>query len=62
LGYARHWKEAKNVDIFIPIDKNGKFDLLAQKEISNKYYKISQVKKSISEELEKIIELEISYE
>lgn len=42
-------------EITIPIDSNGDFDLSAQKEIADKYRKIEQIKKNVSEELNKII-------
>jgi len=49
----------KNIQILIPLDEDGNFDLRAQKEISQKYKKIEEIKKSISVELEKILELQI---
>ena len=36
LGYARHWKVARNVKIKIPINTSGDFDIEKQKEIVKK--------------------------
>lgn len=52
----------KDLEIPIPIDKQGKYDLNSQKEIANKYKKIELIKKGISDELDKIINTEIDYE
>ena len=59
LGYSRHWKEAKNIKINIPIDKNGEFNLETQKEIANKYQKIENIKSAINFELDKISQIKI---
>ena len=47
--------------INIPINAKGEFDLSAQQQIAEKYRKIEQIKKSISEELDKIASTEIDY-
>lgn len=52
----------KPIEIPIPISSEGDFDLSAQKEIADKYRKIEQIKKSISEELDKIAKIEIDFE
>jgi type I restriction-modification system DNA methylase subunit len=52
----------KNIEIPIPINSKGEFDLSAQKEIAEKYRKIEQIKKNISEELNKIASIEIDFE
>lgn len=49
----------KNVEIKIPVDKNGKFDLEHQEKIAEKYNKIEEIKLAISMELNKISETEI---
>jgi hypothetical protein len=61
-GYSRYWKYAKLIEIPIPINSKGEFDLLTQKEIAEKYRKIEQIKKSISEELDKIAKIEIDFD
>ena len=50
-----------NISIKIPITKKGEFDLSAQQQIEKKYRKIEQIKKSISDELDKISKIEIDY-
>ncbi|MDR1895185.1 MAG: N-6 DNA methylase [Prevotellaceae bacterium] len=52
----------KNVEIPIPVNSKGDFDLSAQKEIAEKYRKIEQIKQSISEELDKISKVKIEFE
>jgi type I restriction-modification system DNA methylase subunit len=44
-----------DIEIPIPVDKNGDPDLSAQKEIAEKYQKIEQIKKGTSEKLDKIL-------
>jgi len=51
----------KPIKISIPINSKGEFDITAQKEIAEKYRKIAQIKKNISEELDKIASIEIDY-
>jgi restriction endonuclease S subunit len=48
-----------DIEIPVPIDKNGDFALFTQKEIAKKYQKIAQIKKDTSEELEKILNMVI---
>lgn len=55
-------EKIKPIEIPIPINSKGEFDLEAQKEIAEKYRKIEQIKKSISTELDKIANIEIDYE
>ncbi|MDR1901051.1 MAG: N-6 DNA methylase [Treponema sp.] len=43
-----------DIEMPIPVDRNGNFDLVAQKEIAEKYQKIEQIKKDILEKLDKI--------
>ena len=50
-----------NISIKIPITKKGEFDIEKQKKLAEKYRKIEQIKKSISEELDKISDTEIDY-
>ena len=49
----------EKVEVLIPVDKNGHFDLQIQKEIAQKYRKVEEIKDSISQELEKILELQV---
>ena len=55
-------EKIKPIEIPIPINSKGEFDLEAQKEIAEKYRKIEQIKKNISTELDKIANIEIDYE
>ncbi len=52
----------KNIEISIPIDSKGEFDLSVQQQIAEKYRKIEQIKKSISQELDKIASMEIDFD
>jgi len=45
----------KEVQIEIPIDENGEFDLEKQKEIADKYRKIEEIKKKLKDNYEKMI-------
>lgn len=62
IGYSRYWKYAKEINISIPINSKGEFDLEKQKEIAEKYRKVEEIKKAISAELEKISKIEMDYE
>ncbi len=44
----------------IPIDKNGDYDLLAQKEIANKYETINRLKSEFIDRIDKLIGIQIS--
>jgi len=59
LGYSRHWKVAKNIQIKIPITTTGEFDLQKQKEIAEKYRKIKEIKQNIKAEFEKINNIKV---
>ncbi|WP_298693743.1 N-6 DNA methylase [uncultured Sulfuricurvum sp.] len=59
LGYARHWKEAKNISIAIPILPNGTFDLETQKNIIEKYNVITDLKAKAKEYQHRIKNLKI---
>ena len=52
----------KDLEIPIPINSKGEFDLEAQKQIAEKYRKIEEIKKNISQELDRIANIEIDYE
>jgi len=54
--------QIQDIKIPIPINSKGEFDLKTQKEIAEKHRKIEQIKKSISEELDKIANIEIDYD
>jgi hypothetical protein len=54
-------EKIKPIEILVPISSKGEFDLSAQKQIAEKYRKIEQIKKSISEELDKIANIEIDF-
>ena len=52
LGYSRHWKVAKNVEISIPT-KDGKiFDIEKQREIALKYREIEKQKQILVDKIE----------
>ncbi|WP_281227078.1 N-6 DNA methylase [Flavobacterium aquiphilum] len=50
------------LDISIPYDEVGNIDVAKQIEIAEKYQKTEQIKKDISDELNKIANIEIEYE
>jgi hypothetical protein len=50
------------IEINMPILSNEEFDLSTQQQIAEKHRKIEQIKKSISEELDKISKIEIELE
>ena len=52
----------KKLQIPFPVKSDGTIDLTAQKDLSNKYKKIGQIKKSILEELDRISKTEIDFE
>lgn len=52
----------QEIEISIPTDKKGKFDLNLQKQLAEKFKRIEEIKKSISDELEKISSTEIDFE
>lgn len=51
-----------DITLKIPVTQKGKIDLKAQQELSNKYKKIEQIKKSILDELDRISKTEIDFE
>ena len=62
LGYARHWKEAKNIKIKIPLDGNGKIDLKKQKEYSEKYVCIDFIKAELHSQVESFVKTNVNLE
>ena len=52
----------KKLQIPFPVTPKNRIDLVAQKELSNKYKKIEQIKKSILDELDRISKTEIDFE
>lgn len=52
----------KPIDISIPINSKGEFDISVQQQIAEKYRQIEQIKKSISQELDKISSIEIDFD
>jgi hypothetical protein len=52
----------ENIEVPMPIDANGAFDLSAQKKIAEKYRTIEQIKKNISDELNKITNVTVELE
>ncbi|MCD6595745.1 restriction endonuclease subunit S, partial [bacterium] len=51
--------KTKNIEISIPINSEGKFDLEAQKQIAEKYRIIEEIKSTIVKELERIENIKI---
>lgn len=54
LGYARHWKVAKKVDILMPIDENGEFDYQAQSDIAEQYKNVYLRKEALLSKVDKL--------
>ncbi|MFV0305014.1 MAG: N-6 DNA methylase [Moheibacter sp.] len=52
----------QDIEISIPIDKKGDFDISKQKELAEKFKRLEDIKKSISDELDKISSTEIDFE
>jgi len=50
----------KNIEIKIPINSQGKFDLKKQKEIASKCKQIEVIKEKIKAELEKIENIKVN--
>lgn len=48
----------KDIEISIPIDKNGKIDILQQKKLGKKFKKLEEIKKRISNEFDKVARIE----
>lgn len=59
-----YFNKIKGYDIKlpIPIKENGAFDLMAQKQIADKYKKIEEIKINLISELDKIINISIDFE
>ena len=52
----------QEIEIAVPINKNGTFNLDLQKQIADKFEKIEVIKKSILSELDRISKTEIDFE
>jgi hypothetical protein len=52
-------EKIKNIEIKVPVIRQGKFDLIRQKEIAIKYQQIEEIKKRTIEELEKIEKIKV---
>lgn len=61
LGYARHWKVARNVKIKIPINTYGDFDIEKQKEIVKKYEIVEEKKKELKEKLDYFKDVQVDF-
>ncbi|MDR1341164.1 MAG: hypothetical protein LBK58_14090, partial [Prevotellaceae bacterium] len=68
ITYKFNWEnkptieKIKPIEIPVPINSKGEFDVSIQKEIAEKYKKIEDIKQSISLELDKISKIEIDFE
>ena len=51
----------KDIEISIPVDDNGNFDLNEQKKLAERYRKLEQIKKNIEDELLKISSTNIDF-
>lgn len=52
----------QEIEIVVPINKNGTFNLELQKQIADKFEKIETIKKSILKEFDRILKTEIDFE
>lgn len=52
----------ENITILFPVDKNNEPDIQSQIKIAEKYNKIEEIKKSITEELDRILKTEIDFD
>lgn len=52
----------QDIEISIPIDNKGNFDISQQKELAEKFQKLEEIQKSISDELKKVSSIEIDFE
>ena len=52
----------QDIEIAIPVNKKGEFDLSIQSQLAEKFKKIELIKQSITEELDKISSTEIDFE
>ncbi|AVK48925.1 hypothetical protein AXY43_13325 [Clostridium sp. MF28] len=55
LGYSRHWKVAKDVEISIPINEDGTFDFEYQQNIAEKYKKLEDNKKLLLDDKQRLL-------
>ncbi|MCD4744165.1 MAG: N-6 DNA methylase [Desulfobacteraceae bacterium] len=55
-------EKVEKLSIKIPINSKGEFDIEAQKQLSEKYKKIEEIKLAINQELDKIAAIEIKFE
>ncbi len=51
----------EKIKIKIPVNKNGEYDLIKQKEIAEKYKLIEQIKKEFKEEFEKVYSSSVEF-
>jgi hypothetical protein len=52
----------ENIEIIMPINSKGEIDTELQNLIADDYKKIQKIKSLISDEIDKIIEMNIEYE
>lgn len=52
----------QEIEISIPTNENGEFDIIMQKQFAEKFKRIEEIKKSITDELDKISNTEIDFE
>jgi type I restriction-modification system DNA methylase subunit len=68
ITYKFNWEnkptieKIKPIEIPVPVNSTGEFDLSVQQQIAEKYKKIEDIKQSISLELDKISKIEIDFE
>ena len=51
----------KDLQIPIPVNKNGSFDLNAQKVIASRYGKIIEIKQGLCKQIDKVLEIELEF-
>ena len=65
IGFSWSFKaglgKLKEVEFEIPVDTNGNFDLKAQQEIAKDYLKLNELKKTVAEKLNSIIEKNVVF-
>jgi type I restriction-modification system DNA methylase subunit len=52
----------QDIEISVPVNKKGEFDINIQKELAEKFKRIEEIKKTIADELDKISNTEIDFE
>lgn len=62
LGYARHWSVAQSVNIDIPVDTDGNYDLEKQRDIAQKYKLIYEKKETLLLKAEEAKDIDVVFD